>query len=120
VNERFLQQKTPARSHYCRVSTDSDEQLEVPSADRNYTEKLTVQRMVHGGHRLRRGHEQERSTKKRKDFTECSALVKKARSTSSSPNRNSICRNTLTGWITQKAQGMGVGVYFEKKIFTLS
>jgi DNA invertase Pin-like site-specific DNA recombinase len=118
VTEKDFRKKHLRVAPYCRVSTDSDEQLGSYQAQiEYYTEKIKSQPGWSMVDMFADEGKTGTSTKKRKDFNRMIRACEKGKvDLIITKSVSRFCRNTLDGLdYVRKLKRMGVGVYFEKE-----
>lgn len=118
VTEKDFRKKHLRVAPYCRVSTDSEEQLESYNAQiEYYTEKIKSQPGWSMVDMFADEGKTGTSTKKRKDFNRMIRACEKGKvDLIITKSVSRFCRNTLDGLdYVRKLKRMGVGVYFEKE-----
>jgi DNA invertase Pin-like site-specific DNA recombinase len=118
MTEKDLRKKHLRVAPYCRVSTNSEEQLESYKAQiEYYTEKIKSQPGWSMVDMFADEGKTGTSTKKRKDFNRMIRACEKGKvDLIITKSVSRFCRNTLDGLdYVRKLKRMGVGVFFEKE-----
>jgi len=118
MTEKDFRKKHLRVAPYCRVSTDSKEQLESYKAQiEYYTEKIKSQSGWSMVDMFADEGKTGTSTKKRKDFNRMIRACEKGKvDLIITKSVSRFCRNTLDGLdYVRKLKRMGVGVFFEKE-----
>lgn len=117
-NQKDIRKQRLRVAPYCRVSTNSEEQLDSYQAQiEYYTEKIAAQQEWTMVDMFADEGKTATSTKKRKDFLRMIKACEKGKvDLIITKSVSRFCRNTLDGLdYVRKLKRMGVGVFFEKE-----
>ncbi|MCG9966897.1 recombinase family protein [Pelotomaculum terephthalicicum JT] len=117
-NQKDIRKQRLRVAPYCRVSTNSEEQLDSYQAQiEYYTEKITAQQEWTMVDMFADEGKTATSTKKRKDFLRMIKACEKGKvDLIITKSVSRFCRNTLDGLdYVRRLKRMGVGVFFEKE-----